>query len=203
MPTLGTKRLVIGLTGGIASGKTTVLKAFQRLGATTLSADDLVHRMLHRKHPVGRRVIQVFGPTLVRKDGTIDRQKLGEIVFHDRHLRKRLECIVHPAVMRAMRAGWRTRKGVVVADIPLLFEARLCPQVDHVGVVWVPRPLQEQRLQERDGLSLRQIRERLTAQWPLSRKRHLADFVIDNSGSRQQTFRQVRRLWNQWRTKKG
>ena len=197
---------VIGLTGGIGSGKSTVSALLAELGARVIDADRIVHELQAPGRPMVAELARAFGPEILDAEGALDRKALGEIVFRDAEARERLNAIVHPQVgaecRRRLEAAQREGVPVVVLDIPLLFEGRAAGRggasqlpVDLTLVVWVPEALQVKRQCARDGCTRDQALARIRAQLPLDRKRELADHVIDNSGSRDETRRQVEALY--------
>jgi dephospho-CoA kinase len=188
--------LIVGLTGGIASGKSTVTRFFAEIGARTIDLDALSRIVVESGRPARQEIVEHFGQKVLKPDGSLDRQKLGEIVFQDERSRRILEAIVHPRVLeeqeravRVIRA--RDPRAVVVCDVPLLIEIGLHKKVDGVILVYIPESLQIQRLVERDGLTLDAAEKRLRSQMPIDRKRSYADFVIDNSGDLTDTRRQT------------
>jgi dephospho-CoA kinase len=195
--------LIIGLTGGIACGKSTVAAMLAERGAFVVDADLIAREVVMPGEPALAEVAAVFGQAVIRDDGTLDRRKLGGIVFADPDKRKRLEAILHPAIRERMWARIRQVKAdepgrIVAADIPLLYETGQEGLYDGVLVVYVPRELQIERLLARNPeLSEAQARERIDAQMDIERKKELADWVIDNSGSLESTERQVDALWRQ------
>lgn len=188
------RRVVIGLTGGVASGKSTVLKEWKRLGAAVVDSDELAREAVRRGRPAWRRIVRAFGKEILLPGGELNRPLLRNRVFARPALRKMLEKIVHPEVIRGIRKAVSGGRGVVVADIPLLFEAGLRGLADKTVVVWAPRRVQKARLMKRGGIGPKEAELFLKAQWPLDRKRRLADEVIDNSGALSRTRRQVREL---------
>ena len=188
--------MVIGLTGGIASGKSTVSGFFARCGAVVVDADAIAHRVMARGMPAWQAVVDHFGEAILDGRGGIDRERLGEVVFNDVRQKERLEVIVHPFVFEAMArevaAAEKRQPGVlVVLDVPLLLETGMREGLDEIVVVYVPESVQIQRLTARDGLTEPQARARVAAQMPIEQKRQLADVVIDNTGSLDKTRRQV------------
>lgn len=194
-----------GLTGGIASGKSTVAAMFRALGAHIIDADEVYHSLIqpgpspdHRPSPLAQRINSEFPGTL-RADGTLDRPALASVVFGDPAKRRALELITHPAVAQEVAARIATlhAAGVerVLYDVPLLYERGLEQGMHGVIVVWVPHDLQRQRLQQRDGFSDTDAERRLAAQLPLDEKRKRADWVIDNSGPLDATRQQVEHIW--------
>lgn len=192
--------VIIGLTGGIASGKSTVSAMLAELGAAVVDADQVAREVVLPGEPALREVADAFGQAILNEDGTLNRSKLGEIVFADEAKRKKLEAILHPAIRQVMtdrieRLEKENPKRLVVADIPLLYETGLDTRYPEVMVVYVPPSVQLKRLMERDGLSEDKARERLLAQLPIDEKKAKADWVIDNSGTREATRRQVLDFW--------
>ncbi|HEV3230981.1 MAG TPA: dephospho-CoA kinase [Candidatus Dormibacteraeota bacterium] len=194
---------IIGLTGGIGSGKSTVTGMLRDLGAAVVDADEAAHAVLLPGSEGAEEVAAGFGPEVTDEAGRIDRQRLADIVFNDEAARARLNAIVHPRVQAWMaeavaEAG---RRGVetVVLDVPLLYENGLDAGTTEVWVVWVPEALQVARAVAR-GMREDDARARIAAQMPLEEKRRRAARVIDNSGSRDATRAQVRAAWRQWQT---
>jgi dephospho-CoA kinase len=191
---------LIGLTGGVGSGKSTVSAMLQELGAEVIDADEASHAVYEPGSPGFAAVVREFGPEYVL-DGRIDRAKLGELVFHSMDARHRLNDIVHPLVREwmAARTAEAAQRGaeVVVQDVPLLFENGLERLYSTVVLVYVPEKLQLKRLIEGRGLSDERARTMIAAQMPIEEKKMLAHHVIDNSGSREKTRKQVESLWKQ------
>lgn len=193
------KKIVIGLTGGLGSGKSTVLRELKRLGSVTADADALVHGFLAPGGAAYKRVVRLFGPGVVGPEGMLDRRAMAARVFVDPSLRKALEFILHPLVRRELRrTAARTKRGVVVLDIPLLYESKLARTVDRVCVVWAPDAARISRLKKDGRFTPADVRRRIKAQMPLARKRRLADDVIDNGGTAAGTRARVRALWRAW-----
>jgi dephospho-CoA kinase len=192
--------LRVGLTGGIACGKTTVARMFAALGLPVLEADAVAHALLEPGQPAYAAVVAEFGPQVLRADGTVDRSRLGEIVFADRNRLERLNQLVHPGVREAIERWFVEQAGrgarVAIVEAALLVEAGYHRQFDRLIVVWCRPEQQRERLLAR-GLSPQMIEQRLAAQWPLEEKRRLADDVVDCSGSLEQTRRQVEALATQ------
>ena len=188
---------LIGLTGGAGSGKSTVAAMFRDLGAVVVDADEATHAVYLPGTRGFDEIVAAFGPDYVR-DGEVDRQKLGELVFRDEEARRRLNAIVHPLVREWMaeRTVEAAEGGaeVVVQDVPLLFENGLQGLFSGTVLVYIPRGLQLQRLESR-GVPLGRAEGMLASQMPIDEKRPLADFVIDNSDSIQQTRREVEKVW--------
>ncbi|MBN9684315.1 MULTISPECIES: dephospho-CoA kinase [unclassified Corallococcus] len=189
---------VFGLTGGIASGKSTVSRMLRELGARVLDADVLAREVVEPGTPGLKRIDERF-PGVVGPDGRLDRVKLGAHIFANAQERAALNAIVHPEVralflqkLQALEAEGVTH---AVYDVPLLIETGLHTAMEGVAVVWVPREVQKARLMTRDGLTADQAEARLGAQMPLDDKRAHATWVIDNSGTPEATRPQVEAVW--------
>ncbi len=200
------------MTGGIASGKSTVASRLAALGAFVLDADVMARRAVVKGSRGWQAVVDTFGPGILAPDGRIDRRKLGDLVFADPEKRRLLEKIIHPLVRSRMdaeveRIGRQDSQSVIVEDIPLLFEAGMDRGLDEIIVVYIPGHLQLKRLVERDRLTYARARARIGSQMPLEEKRRRATMVIDNSGSLEETFRQTdlvyRRLLEKARVRTG
>jgi len=190
----------IGLTGGIASGKSTVAAMLSQRGAIVIDADQIARDVVV---PGGQALEQItahFGTTILQSDGTLNRKKLGGIVFNDPNKRKALEAIIHPLIRQALWEQMRETEllhpaKLVVVDVPLLYESQLQANFQQVVVVYVPEEVQLERLMARDQLSLTEAKKRLESQLPIEFKKSVADEVIDNSGSLANTTRQVDMFW--------
>lgn len=188
---------LIGLTGGAGSGKTTVAEMLRELGAAIVDADEATHAVYEPGTPGFREVVEAFGDGYVR-DGRIDRARLGDLVFKDAAARRRLNAIVHPRVrdwmaertVEAFEAG----ADIVVQDVPLLFENNLQGLFSKTVLVYARPETQVARLVAR-GVPRARADGMLTSQMPIDAKKPLADFVIDNDGSRAETRRQVEEVW--------
>jgi dephospho-CoA kinase len=193
--------LRIALTGGIATGKSYVLERFRRHGVPTLDADALVHGIQAAGTEATAEIAARFGREMLAADGSVDRAKLGPMVFADPAARRDLESIVHPAVYRAIAAGVRAFEltggyPFCIVDVPLLFETGGDERFDRVIVAACPPEMQLARLSER-GLSETAARQRLAAQWPTGRKAARADFVVRTDGTFAETDRQVDEIYGQ------
>ena len=199
---------VIGLTGGIGTGKSTVAAMFEKLGAVIVDSDAIVHELQAPGAPLLDEIAEAFGPEVIRTDGSLDRARLGEIVFRDEEARRRLNAIVHPAVgresARQLQEARASGARLVVLDIPLLFETRQRGTasaanrgVDMIVLAYAPRALQIERQLERNDYGREEAERRVDAQIPIEEKRELADRVIDNSGSLAETERQVAALYRE------
>ena len=183
--------MILGLTGGIASGKSSVADFFVECGALLVSADLLAREVVNPGSPTLAKLVDDFGEEILTPGGSLNREVLAQQVFADPAARRRLEAITHPAIahlaecrLAALRAA---PHDLIVYEAPLLFEAGAEGRVDLVLVVVVDQATQLSRLQQRDNLSAAKARQRIAAQWPLADKVQKADFVIDNSGLLQQT----------------
>ncbi|HYI03091.1 dephospho-CoA kinase [Hyalangium sp.] len=187
-----------GLTGGIASGKSTVSTMLRELGAQVLDADVIAREVVEPGTP-GLAAVAARFPGVLGPDGRLDRAKLGARVFADPTERAALNALVHPLVRQAFleKVQALAAQGVerVVYDVPLLIEAGLQAGMDGVVLVWVPRPLQKARLMTRDGLDEAAAEARLAAQLPLDSKRPHATWIVDNSGELASTRAQVEQVW--------
>lgn len=197
----GGRGIVAGLTGGIASGKSTVARLFAELGAAVVSADQVARDVVQPGMPASEEIRAAFGDEVFLADGHIDRRRLGAIVFADPAKRRLLENITHPRIRAAMAdqiAEAAAGGTPVIAEIPLLFETEASlALVDVVIVVYVDRPMQLERLMARDGLSVSEAEARIDAQMPLEDKVARADFIIDNCGDEAGTRAQVVRIWQE------
>jgi dephospho-CoA kinase len=187
---------LVGLTGGIASGKSTVAKILERLGAAVINADALSREVVEPGKAAWREIIDAFGAGVLQPDQTLDRQKLRSVIFNDRDGRKKLEAIIHPRV-RAL-AEERIREhavagySIIVYEVPLLFEGNLHEWLRPVILVACNVDTQRTRLQERDQLTQTEAQKHIDAQMSLEEKRRLADYVIENDGSLADLEQQVR-----------
>ncbi len=194
--------LTVGLTGGIGSGKSTVAKILAELGAPSFDADKVGHEIYMPGGPAYRDVIAAFGDGIVAPDGTIDRKKLGPIVFADPTQLKRLEAIVHPRMferMREMVAEMRS-KGVtapIVIEAAILIEARWQPLFDEIWLVVAPREKVIQRVEAERGLKPEQTEARIKAQLSDDERRNHCSMVVDNSGTIEQLRAAVSILWQE------
>ncbi|MCJ8010198.1 dephospho-CoA kinase [Paenibacillus sp. KQZ6P-2] len=190
----------IGLTGGIATGKSTVSALLVGKGALLVDADVIAREVMLPGHPVLEAVVGHFGQAVLLADGTLDRKKLGDIVFRDPSQRQALNDITHPAIRREIREQMESleRKNpdkLVVVDIPLLFESGLEHMFERVMVVYTPRVIQLERLMDRNQMTKNEASARIGSQMDIEEKKLKADIVIDNSGNAEQTKRQIDEFW--------
>ncbi|MFC1482383.1 dephospho-CoA kinase [Myxococcota bacterium] len=191
--------LVVGLTGGIASGKSTVARLLRLRGALVVDADELAREVVRPGRPALREIVEAFGETILAADGTLDRAQLGERVFGDDEARRRLESITHPRIARAFadhaRRARREQVPVVVYEAALLVEAGACEGLDRLLVVVASPEQQIARIAARDGLDRSAAQARIAAQAPSDEKVAAADYVIVNDGSVDKLESQVDELW--------
>jgi dephospho-CoA kinase len=190
---------LIGLTGGIATGKSSVDTMLAAHGATVIDADALAREAVLPGESTLERVVQRFGTDVLLRDGTLDRRRLGAIVFADADARRDLERITHPRIIelsqQRIAAGLASDTPLVAVDIPLLYEGERESTFPGVLVVYAPPEVQIQRLRDRNGLDETAARQRLEAQLPIDEKRRRATWVIDNGGDLDATQRQVDSWW--------
>ena len=194
--------VVIGVTGGVGTGKSTVAGMFKRLGAVVLDADAIAHRVMEPRRLAWREIAKTFGERMLNDDQTINRRRLASLVFSDEPSRRRLDAIIHPRVMREIRRHLHRLRGsrrirAVVLDVPLLVEVGAQQFVDALVVVTAPPGVQRERLKRQHGWSEEETHARIAAQWKLSAKAALADHVVDNSDGVDATRTQVKRIWDQ------
>ncbi len=194
--------IIVGLTGGIASGKSLVAKVFKDLGAHLIDADKIVHDLLEPGQRAWEEVVKYFGATIVLPNRTIDRRKLGEIVFSDPGKREWLNRCLHPRVFEVYTTlvrhlGERQPDAIVVFDAALLIETGFHKKMDKVVVVYAEEEQQLKRLMERERFTRDQAMSRIRSQMPLGEKRRHADYIIDNTGAREDTERQANRVFSE------
>jgi dephospho-CoA kinase len=188
------RRLVIiaGLTGGIATGKSTVASIFKSAGAIIIDADQIARQVVRKGQPAWHEIVQYFGRNVLLPDGEINRILLGDLVFNNHEKKEVLNRIVHPRVRketdkRLKQIEKDTPNAVVIVDVPLLFEADMTKGLSEVIVAYAPEHIQLQRLRRRDNLSEKDAVARIRSQMPIERKKKLASIVIDNSSTRELT----------------
>jgi dephospho-CoA kinase len=190
--------LIVGLTGGIASGKSTVSKMFEQAGIPVICADELAREVVKPGSRGLAEIRRIFGPDVLDQKGDLDREAMARLVFQDQSKRKVLESIIHPRVEeeqnRILNALEAQGHSIAVVDVPLLYEVEWERFVDLVIVVYAPRNAQEERLRNRDGMSEDDARSRLDAQMPIEDKRRRADRLVDNGKTLEHTRWQVERL---------
>ena len=192
--------LIVGVTGGIASGKSTVSRMLEDSGVPAVDFDALAREIVEAGKPAFEEMVALFGEGVLLSDGRLDRKNLAGIVFADEGKRKALEHMTHPRIVQAFldRVGEITRRdphAIIQAVIPLLFEVNLQHLVQKVLLVYIPREMQIERLMKRDGISREAAQNILKAQLPIDEKLAHADFVIHNEGTLEETRRQVEKVW--------
>jgi dephospho-CoA kinase len=197
--------ILIGLTGSVATGKSTVAKMFKKCGAIVIDADELAREVVQPGKPAWREIIRTFGRRILNLDRTIDRHALGAIVFHDKKKLRHLERIIHPRVAREQirltkQAAKNDPKAVVIYDVPLLFEAGIDKRVDKTVVVAATRKTQIMRLKNRNGLTRAEALRRIRSQMPLAMKRLRADYILDGTKNRESLSRDISRLFEDLRS---
>lgn len=202
MSEAGGSMIIVGLTGGVASGKSTVARMLEGKGALVLDADRIAREVVLPGEEAWRELRDWLGPSIAGPQGDLDRRRLGELVFNDPIARQRLNAIVHPRVFEVFAARTaeirrRDPDAVLIYDVPLLLETGMEGLVDLVVLVYVPAGIQLQRLQSRDDLTPEAALSRIGAQISLEEKRALADTIIDNSGTRDETLHRVAHLWGE------
>lgn len=192
--------VIIGITGSIGTGKSTVARIFAGLGATIIDADKIAHNVIMPNGPVYKKVISLFGKSILTKDKRINRKKLGRIVFKDKKKLRLLNSLIHPEVIKRIRSMIKkksARKRFYVIDVPLLIESGMHKNVDRLIVVTASRKAQVSRCRQKFGMSTDEITKRMRSQIPLSRKKRLAHFIIDNNGSIASAKKQARIIWEE------
>lgn len=190
----------IGLTGGIATGKSTVAALLKEKGAVIIDADIIARELVEPGRPAWQEIVDWLGRDILHLDGSINRERLGALVFSDEPARRKLNAILHPRVgqemaLRAEAARAANPQTVLVYDVPLLIEAGMQQAVDQVLLVYSSHKTQLRRLLVRDNLTREEALKRIRSQMPIEEKKKYAHAVIDNSGSRAQTARQVEDFW--------
>lgn len=194
---------VIGITGGIASGKSTVSKMITDLGFTVIDADIAARKVVEPGENALKQVVKAFGTEILNVDETLNREKLGSIIFNNEEKRLVLNNIIHPAIRKYMNdrqeEAFTRGEEIVFMDIPLLFESKQTNIVDKTLLVFVDDHVQLKRLMDRNGLSKEEAVARIQSQMPLKKKKELADEVIDNNGSIETTREQLDHILKKWK----
>ena len=194
--------ILVGLTGGIASGKSLVSKLLKELGAYIIDADEIAHEVIQPGGPAYQEILQQFGEEILSKDGTIDRLRLGRLVFSDPVKRTLLEGIVHPRVFaieeaRRRKIAQKDPQAVIIFDAPLLIETRAYELMDKVIVVYANHRTQLKRLMERDHLDYDEAKRRIAAQLPLTDKRQYADYIINGADPPEEVAKQTEAIYQE------
>lgn len=196
--------LIVGLTGGVASGKTAASQFLKEEGAYIIDADQIARELVQPHKPAWNELIRAFGKEILQEDGSIHRKKLAEKVFADPKQRKRLNQILHPRIKEEMgrrtkEIGQKDPKAIVVIDAPLLVELGDHQEMDKLIVVTSTQTQQIERLKDREGIGPEEAQKILSSQMPLGEKVKLADFVIGNEGSLEETKKRVREVFKELR----
>lgn len=193
---------IIGLTGGIASGKSTVSSYLQAKGATIIDADKIAHELIAPNGALWLAYIGHFGRKFLREDNTLDTRAIGAVVFESPAEKKWIDGVAHPLIKSAVKCAIEAARSrgerVVILDVPLLFESDWDKMCSRTCLVYVGKKLQLERLMERNGYPEAEAMARIAAQMPMCAKRALADYIVDNSGELATTYSQVDTLWEEW-----
>ncbi|RXT04955.1 dephospho-CoA kinase [Ammoniphilus sp. CFH 90114] len=191
--------MIVGLTGGIACGKSTVARMFEQLGCVIIDADQVAREVVAPGEEGLEAVVRRFGPSVLNEDGTLDRKSLGDLVFKEEKARQDLNAILHPLIRKRMNQkkekALKDHPPLIIMDIPLLYESKQEQTVEAVIVVYVSPDEQLRRLMERDHLTYDDAKRRINSQWSIEEKKQRADYLVDNSGSLFETREQVESLF--------
>lgn len=192
--------MIIGVTGSLGTGKTTVARMLASKGGKIVDADKFSHMALAKNSPTYKRIISCFGQDILKKDGAISKKKLSKVVFSDKKTLKKLTNIIHPFVIGKIKNAVKDKKkkDLIIIDAPLLIEARLTPIVDKLIVVVTNRKTQLSRCKKRK-FKKEEVMRRIKNQLPLSKKTKMADYIIDNNSTLKKTKRQVGGIWQKLR----
>jgi len=196
--------LIIGLTGGIVSGKSTVARMFKDLGAKIVDADKLGHQVILPPGAAWKRIIKIFGKDILQKDQTINREKLGKIVFANQNLLKKLNKITHPEIIKLIKKeislaknNSKEEKKILIIDDALIYETKIDRLMDKIIVVYLDEEKQLKRLKKRNNLAEKEALQKIKSQIPLKEKIERADYVIDNDDTLDKTRKQVEKIWEE------
>lgn len=193
---------VVGLTGSIATGKSTVVEWFKTKHVPVIDADQIAREIVEPGKPILMRLKETFGEAIIQTDGSLDRALLGQMIFNDDILRQKLDDLMHPAIVEEMifqRDEYiKQQEPLIILDIPLLFEGGLIDLVDRVIVVYTTESVQLERLMNRNKLSKQEATRRIKTQWSIEKKKALAADVIDNNGSIEETYQQCDALYQKY-----
>lgn len=198
---------VVGLTGSIATGKSTVVEWFKTKHVPVIDADQIAREIVEPGKPILMRLKETFGEAIIQTDGSLDRALLGQMIFNDDTLRQKLDDLMHPAIVKEMVARrdkyLNQNEPLIILDIPLLFEGGLTDLVDRVIVVYTTESVQLERLMKRNKLSKQEATQRIKTQWSIEKKKALATDVIDNNGSIEETYQQCDALYQKYLLEEG
>ena len=190
---------IVGLTGGFGTGKSFVASLFERLGATVVDADKLGHKALNRGSSVYRRIVTAFGKKILNPDLSINRKRLAGIVFNNRRTLSKLNRIVHPEIIKGIKS--RIRKAppneILIVDAPLICETNITGLMHILIVVKASKNNQIERSLDKFNMSKKSALKRIACQMPLNKKIRMADYVVDNDGTKEETKKQVRKIWQE------
>jgi len=194
--------LIVGLTGGIVGGKSTIASMFRDLGANIIDVDKLGHGVILPHKSAWKKIVKLYGKGILRNDLTIDREKLGKIVFTNQTLLKKLNEITHPEIIKLIKKEISFAKNknysqekILIIDAALIYEAKIDRLMDKIIVVYIDEGEQVKRLAKRNNLSEDEALQRIKSQMPTREKIEMADYVIDNSKSLNKTREQVEKIW--------
>jgi len=187
-------RKVIGVTGGIASGKSNVISIIKRQGFKVIDCDLINHNLQKINMPIYNAIKEAFGSSYFLDNGELDRKKLGELIFHNENEKLKLNSISHPIIKEEVLKEINKADGIVFVDVPLLYESKFDSLCDKVICVYLNKDMQIERLMERDHIDYSYAKSKIASQMDLGKKRDLADYVIDSKGSFQETERQVLKI---------
>ena len=197
--------LIVGLTGGIVGGKSTVASMFRDLGAKIINADKLGHSVILPYKPAWKKIVKLFGKDVLQNDLTIDREKLGKMVFANQIFLKKLNKITHPEITRLIKKEINLAKNkihnqekVLIIDAALIYEAKIDGFMDKIIVVYIDKDEQISRLIKRNNLPKNEALQKIRSQMPMKEKAKIADYVIDNSNSLDKTKKQVEKIWQEF-----
>ena len=190
-------RIIVGVTGGFGSGKSLVASLFKKLGAKVIDADKLGHKALEKGSAVYRKIISVFGSDIVSSDLSINRKALAEIAFANKNNLLKLNKIVHPAIIKSIskRVHSAANDEILIVDAPLICETNITGLMNVLVVVKASRKNQIDRCARKFGICRKDICKRMSYQMPLKRKIRMADYTVDNNGTKEDTKKQVRKIW--------
>jgi len=194
--------LIVGLTGGIVGGKSTVASMFRDLGAKIIDADKLGHSVILPYKPAWKKIVKLYGKDILRNDLTIDREKLGKTVFTNQNLLKKLNELTHPEIIKIIKKEINSAKNkthnqrkILMIDAALIYETKIDKLMDKIIVVYIDKDKQIKRLIKRNNLSKDEALQRIKSQMLMKEKVKMADYVIDNNNSLDKTKKQVVKIW--------
>lgn len=188
---------VLGITGGIATGKSTVVAFFKKAGYPIVDGDVIAREIVAKGQPALAAIVETFGPEIVLTTGELDRKKLGQLIFSSSQKRELLNETLKPflrkEILRQIEEAKKKAASLIIVDIPLLYETHYEAIMDQVAVVYVPEKIQKERLMARNHLTEEEAQQRIASQWPIETKKERADIVFDNQGTREETEQQVKK----------